>query len=120
VPGGGNGNVLGFRRDGEFRLQNVAVGRDHGAVLIELEGTGAGVHQFAVHIHLEKAVAFNGHVQGVARILEVALGEELVHGRGPHAHAHLDAHGQPVVAFGNGPGDLHGLVHQILKLGPAF
>ncbi len=117
---GGNGDVLGFRRHGEFRLEDEAVGRHHGAILIELEGTGARVHEFAVHIHLEKAVAFNGHIQGVARVLEIALGEKLVHGRGPHAHAHLDADGQGVVSLGDGTGDFHVLVHQVLELGPAF
>lgn len=85
-----------------------------------LKEPAPGVHEFAVHIHLEKAVALNCHVQRVAGILEIALGKELVHGCRPHAHADLDAHRQTVVAVGNGTGDLHGLVHQVFELGPAF
>ena len=117
---GGNGNFLGFFRHGKFRLQNIAVARDDGAVLIELEGARTGVHQLAVDIDLEEAVAFNGHVQRVPRILEIALREELVHGGGAHAHTDLNTHGQRRVPFGNGAGDLHGLIHEVFKFGAAL
>ena len=101
-------------------MQDIAVGRNHRTILIELERARARVHKLAVHIHLKEAIAFNGHVQRVASILKVALCKKLVYSRGASTHADLYAHGQAVVTLGDSASHAHGLVHKIFKLGPAL
>jgi len=120
VAGLGDGDGLGFRGHGDVGLERIAARVDDGAVLVELERAGPGVEVAAVDVELEEALALDGHVEGVAGILHVALGEELVHRRRLDAHADLHAGGQPVAAHGLGTGHLEGLVHEVLELGPAF
>ncbi len=117
-----NYDVLGFGGHGKFGLQHIAVGRDHGTVLVQFKGPGPGIDFFAIHQHLKKTIAFNGQIQGVAGVLVIPLREELVHGGGPHAKAYLYAGGNGLrpVRAGYRARYTQVLVNQILKLGPAF
>jgi len=97
----GNRNPQGLTRTGDDLL----------GLAIILESTVAGVGRTAIRQgHPEETLALNGHVVGVAGLLQRSLGELTLRGGSPHAHTDLRPRG------GLGPGILHRRVEQVLEV----
>src|SRR5271157_2560005 len=117
---GGDGDGLGLRRNGDLRLDGVAVGVDDVAVLIELEFAGAGISKVAGGLlHLEESVALNHQVQRIAGLGEGSLAEDDLVRSGARAEAELQSGRHDGLLAGSRAGLQHALVHQVLELSAA-
>ena len=114
----GNRDRLRFRRNGDLRLERIAVLGDHVAVTIEVKLAAAREGHFARRpANLEEALALHHHVERIASELETALFKDDRVGGGARAQTNLKARGDYGLRRRRRPRLRERLVEQILKLG---